>query len=70
MAEQQKLCEHRYLTSHGNGWVCADRSCGVGILSLALPLPMPLIERAFQALVAGIQGDGDKLQQGSGNEAQ
>ncbi len=46
-------CEHRYLTVYpgSGGWVCAD--CRVGILSLAVPLPMPLIEKAFAALSTG-----------------
>jgi hypothetical protein len=51
MSETEKMqCEHRYLTSYGKGWVCANRACGVGILSLAVPLPMPLVEEALRAL--------------------
>lgn len=46
----EKSCEHRYLTSYGNGWVCANRACGVGILSLAVPLPMPLVIEALRAV--------------------
>ena len=43
-----KQCEHRYLASHGRGWECAD--CGVGILSLAVPLPLPLVAEALRAI--------------------
>lgn len=51
MADQQQ-CEHRYLTSYGKGWVCANRACGVGSLSLAVPLPMPLVEEALKVIAA------------------
>ena len=44
-------CAHRYLTSHGRGWECAD--CGVGILSIAVPIPMPLVVDALK-FIAGI----------------
>ena len=44
-------CAHRYLTSHGRGWECFD--CGVGILSIAAPIPMPLVVDALK-LIAGI----------------
>jgi len=43
-------CLHRYLTSYGKGWECAD--CGVGILSLAVPIPMPLVVEALKAIAA------------------
>ena len=43
-------CEHQYLTVRPTtkGWICA--SCSVPMLSLSLPIPMPLIERAIAAL--------------------
>jgi hypothetical protein len=43
-------CTHRYLTSYGDGWECANRKCRVGILSLAVPLPMPLVKEALEAI--------------------
>jgi hypothetical protein len=46
-------CEHRYLTSYGKGWVCANPACGVGILSLSVPIPMPLVEKALR-VIAGM----------------
>lgn len=49
-------CGHRFLTSHGRGWECAD--CGVGILSLTVPLTMPLVKEALSAL--GMKGTHDE----------
>jgi hypothetical protein len=45
-------CSHRYLTAYpgSGGWVCA--ACRVPILSLALPIPVPLVAQALMA-VAG-----------------
>jgi hypothetical protein len=48
--ENTGSCAHRYLTSHGRGWECAD--CGVGILSLSVPLPMPLVAKALAAIAS------------------
>ncbi len=51
-----KDCDHRYITAtHGRGWHCANRECGVGILSLSCPIPMPLIERALEKLVGPVE---------------
>lgn len=41
-----RTCRHDYLTSHGRGWECAD--CGVGILSIVCPIPLPIIARALE----------------------
>lgn len=46
---EQDSCQHRYLTTHGNGWECAD--CHVGIFSLSVPIPLPLIAKALTVLV-------------------
>jgi len=46
-----KACEHRFITSTvEKGWHCASRSCGVKLLSLSLPIPMPLIESAIMEI--------------------
>lgn len=50
---EAKACEHQYLTSHGRGWECAR--CGVGILSLAVPLPLPLVVEALEFLAVADQ---------------
>lgn len=49
-ATAREVCTHRYPTSYGKGWVCANRACGVGIFSLVLPLPMPLVVEALKAI--------------------
>jgi hypothetical protein len=49
---EQKDCTHRYLTSHGRGWECAD--CGVGVLSLSVPIPLPTIAKALEVIAAGV----------------
>lgn len=42
-------CEHRYITStRETGWMCAD--CGVRLLSLMLPIPLPTIAKAIAVL--------------------
>lgn len=46
----EKQCEHRLLTSFGRGWECSR--CGIGILSLAVPLPMPLVIEALRVLAS------------------
>lgn len=44
-------CQHEYITStFEKGWHCSD--CGVRLLSLSMPIPMPLIERALVAVGA------------------
>jgi hypothetical protein len=50
-----RQCDHRYLTSYGKGWICANRDCGVGILSIAVPLPMPLVEEALKAIASSVE---------------
>lgn len=55
MAEQ-KDCTHRYLTAHGRGWECAD--CGVGILSLFMPIPLPTIAKALEVIAPGVKACG------------
>lgn len=44
-------CEHRYLTVFpgSGGWSCAK--CKVPVLSLMLPIPLPTIARALEAVV-------------------
>lgn len=55
----QGACEHKSLTAFkGSGWVCAD--CRVPVLSLMLPIPLPLIGAALAAIsTAPAQPQGD-----------
>lgn len=44
-------CEHNEVTStFQKGWHCA--SCGVQLLSLSCPIPLPLISQAVHAIGA------------------
>lgn len=52
-------CEHRYLTVFpgSGGWSCAK--CKVPVLSMMLPIPLPLIAQAIEAVVERSMKKGD-----------
>lgn len=45
-----RTCPHDYVTSHGRGWECCD--CGVGLLSLMCPIPLPTVAQALEVIGA------------------
>lgn len=45
----ENQCNHEYITSTSAlGWHCTR--CGVQLLSLSVPIPLPLIERALAVI--------------------
>lgn len=52
------MCAHNLITSTAEkGWHCAV--CGVRLLSLSMPIPMPLIERAMDVLAKATASTAD-----------
>jgi hypothetical protein len=51
MNTEQATCQHRYLTSYfETGWICS--ACRVPMLSLMMPIPLPLIAEALKVVVS------------------